>query len=648
MRNNSEEELDVYEVAPAYVNGFLHLGHLLEIFHWYALGKMSDPEVLKATTSNLKFKGQEIEALIRKLSSKKAPLISWGSDVNGTPILRKVLAQNPDLDLNDPRSRPIIDGYVDQYEELNKEAYRKYGLLTNYKESNQDYYRTDEPKVKKLLSEFMEKVKSTGRLVLKEHPSPYCVNCKTNLPKIDIKDIEIPGHRYLIDCFDEEGLNYKFMTTTPKFLRGAVFFTYKVGDVRYSKLQGKTLKIPLKDGTSISAKVKASSVVSEEVGSGLSYVTAYGNQKDIEILRELGYDKGSSLYDPKGNLMIKTIELEELVNPPSITESPVKISIHAQRKDCNSPIIITSSPQLLVVPTEEDIENMLKRVGDRSILNKTNPIGTELKQYFNSKSLKAYIERLEPWCISRDKERSYSVEIPGYEQYVGDTWLLSSLLTNRLKGKYHRFQGSEIERTWLGYTLFVEEIMGRKNLSSVFIHGLVLDSMGRKISKSLGNAPDLESMIKKYGLASLRKQILSNDYTKNFKFNETQVSRWERLDIKLGQLENFFELNSSKESNLEEKLLTQDQLELVGLKKYKGLRLLGLFEKVLDFREEKVLSQDPHRIAGVPMNSAILCKTLDEVYFISRKLLKNKNSPQNYSRLLSRVRELKAILEIYN
>jgi len=152
-----------------------------------------------------------------------------------------------------------------------------------------------------------------------------------------------------------------------------------------------------------------------------------------------------------------------------------------------------------------------------------------------------WIDNLRPWCISRqiwfghripvwhkDEEMKVQVESPGesWEQDpdVLDTWFSSGLWTFSTLGwpnetddlkTYHPTtlieSGYDILFFWIARMVLMSGFfLGQVPFKTVYLHGLVRDGQGRKISKSLGNNIDPIDMIEKYGTDAVRLSLVTN------------------------------------------------------------------------------------------------------------------------------------------
>ena len=172
-------------------------------------------------------------------------------------------------------------------------------------------------------------------------------------------------------------------------------------------------------------------------------------------------------------------------------------------------------------------------------------------------------ESIQDWCVSRqlwwghripawykDNKVKVQVECPGegwvQDEDVLDTWFSSALWpfstlgwpenTDLLKRYYPTsvlVTGYDIIFFWVARMLFQGiEFTGKAPFKDILIHGLIRDSQGRKMSKSLGNGVDPFDVIAKYGTDSLRYFLTTNSAPGlDLRFDETKIeSSWNYLN----------------------------------------------------------------------------------------------------------------------
>lgn len=188
-----------------------------------------------------------------------------------------------------------------------------------------------------------------------------------------------------------------------------------------------------------------------------------------------------------------------------------------------------------------------------------------------------WIDNLRDWCISRqiwyghripvwykDKEMKVQIESPGagweQDQDTLDTWFSSGLWTFSTLGwpdqtddlkTYHPTAvletGYDILFFWVARMILMSTfLLGEIPFRSVYLHGLVRDGQGRKMSKSLGNIIDPLDMIEKYGADATRLSLLIGAAPGNdVPLSEDKIRGYKNFANKLWNISRFVLSNSA-------------------------------------------------------------------------------------------------------
>jgi len=394
----------------------------------------------------------------------------------------------------------------------------------------------------------------------------WCPSCNTAISDIEVEHETEEGHLWHIR-YEVEGEPGKFVeiaTTRPETMFGDTGVAVHPDDERYKDLVGKTLILPI-----VGRRIPlfADEYVDKAFGTGAVKVTPAHDPNDFEMgqrhhleeikvigntgkmLEGAGKYEGMDRYDCR-KALVK--ELEEIGALVSVEDHEHAVG-HCSR--CHSTIEPLISKQWFV-KMETLAKPAIEAVKDGRI------------QFVPERFTKIYInwlENIRDWCISRQLwwghripawycddcgetsvSRTDLTECPHchskhihQDEDVLDTWFSSGLWpfetfgwpdeTEDLKHFYPTatlVTGYDIIFFWVARMVMMGLAFGKDiPFHHVFIHGLVRDSQGRKMSKSLGNGIDPVEVIEKYGADTLRFMLI----TGNTPGNDMRFY-WERVE----------------------------------------------------------------------------------------------------------------------
>lgn len=393
----------------------------------------------------------------------------------------------------------------------------------------------------------------------------WCVNCNTALSDIEVEHADEAGHLWYIryPVVEEEGTYLTIATTRPETMLGDTAVAVNPEDKRYGYLVGKTLRLPLTDRI---IPIIADSYVDLEFGTGAVKITPAHDPNDFEMgmrhnlenivvigmdgnmTAEAGKYAGQERYECRKNVVKELDEKGFLVKIEDLTHAVG----HCQRCHCVVEPLV--SKQWFV-----KMEPLVKAAVDCVEDGRTQFVPERF-----TKSYTNWMDNIHDWCISRQiwwghripvwycdecgeviASRTDIAKCPKCGGHVHqdedalDTWFSSALWpfstmgwpekTELLKQFYPTsvlVTGYDIIFFWIARMLVMGmEFMKEIPFHRVFIHGLVRDSQGRKMSKSLGNGIDPLEVIDKYGADTLRFMLI----TGNTPGNDMRFY-WERVD----------------------------------------------------------------------------------------------------------------------
>lgn len=372
----------------------------------------------------------------------------------------------------------------------------------------------------------------------------WCPRCTTALSDLEVNHHEHAANLYYIryPLVDMEGF-VTVATTRPETLLGDTAVAVHPEDERYRHLVGKSCQLPLMGRV---LPIIADSYVQPEFGTGALKITPAHDPNDFEVGLRHGLervrviDDHGVMNDQAGGYAgldrdVCRKEVVEALEAQDLLEGiePYRHMVgHCQR--CHTVIEPTLSKQwfVKVKPLAEEAIRAV-REGDTSIVPKKWK-----NDYF------AWMENIRDWCISRQiwwghripawyclecGETTVAIEAPEvcnacqgsrFEQDsdVLDTWFSSALWPFSTMGWPDRTKelevyyptsllvtGFDILTFWVARMLMMGlKFMGDTPFREVYIHALVRDIEGRKMSKSLGNVIDPLAVIDEYGADAFR------------------------------------------------------------------------------------------------------------------------------------------------
>lgn len=395
------------------------------------------------------------------------------------------------------------------------------------------------------------------------------------LSDLEVDYKEVKGSLWHIRYPLQDGTGHLVVATTrPETLLGDTAVAVHPEDERYNSLIGKSVKLPLTDRL---IKIIGDDYVDREFGSGVVKITPAHDFNDYEIGKRHQLES-ISILDRKGALNENVPKAYQGLTAKKAREQVVsdlesggfleKIEAHVHSVGHCSRSGVVVEPLLSeqwFVKTSE-ISLPAKRVVES---------GTVLFEPESwTKTYLHWMNIIQDWCISR--QLWWGHRIPAWhcddcshvtvvendpqscescqstkihqEEDVLDTWFSSALWpfstmgwpneTEALRTFYPTnvvVTGHDIIFFWVARMIMAGlEFKKDVPFRSVYIHGLVRDSEGRKMSKSLGNSADPVELIEKFGADALRFTLLSQVSTgKDLKFSDQRLEGYRNFMNKL-------------------------------------------------------------------------------------------------------------------
>ena len=418
----------------------------------------------------------------------------------------------------------------------------------------------------------------------------WCPVCKTSISDAEVEHVEQEGHFWHIKypIVGEEGRFVEIATTRPETMLGDTAIAVHPDDERYKDIVGKMLLLPI---VNKEIPVIADPYVDKEFGTGCVKITPAHDPNDFEVgkrhnLPEInvmnddgtinangGKYEGMDRYEARKAIVA---ELESMGLLVKVVPHVHAVGTHDRCKTTVEPLV----KQQWFVKMDEMAKPAIAALKEGRLKFVPENYG---KTYLH------WLEGIRDWCISR--QLWWGHRIPAYycdecgEMVVSkdaptccpkcgcthmtqdpdtlDTWFSSALWPFSTLGwpkktpEYEYFYPTDVLVTgydiiffWVIRMVFSGiEQTGKEPFHTVLIHGLVRDSQGRKMSKSLGNGIDPLEVIDKYGADALRMTLMTGNAPGNdmrFYYERVEASR--NFANKIWNASRFIMMNMEKAS----------------------------------------------------------------------------------------------------
>ncbi|NCD00611.1 valine--tRNA ligase [bacterium] len=435
--------------------------------------------------------------------------------------------------------------------------------------------------VKKMFVDMYEK----GVIYRGERVVNWCPRCHSTLAD---DEVEYDNQKAKLYTFKyQKDFPFAISTTRLETKIGDTAVAVNPKDKRYKKYIGKVFEVNFA-GIDLKIKVISNNNVDPEFGTGALGVTPAHSLVDwqmaqeeklplIKVINEDGKIKeGFGEYSGKTSLearemIAERLEKDSLMEQVEEIENNLSVCYR-----CDSPIEPLPSKQWFV-----SVDKKIDSLGGKSLKEAALEVAKKKEiEFVPNRFEKRYcdwMENLHDWCISRQIWFGHRIPVwyKGEEVYVGennpgdgweqdpdtlDTWFSSGLWTfstlgwpdNYVNGekkgdllKYHPTQvletGYEIITLWVSRMIMMSLLaVNEIPFETVYLHGMILDKNGKKMSKSKGNGIDPVDISDKFGTDSARLSLLiGNTAGNDSRLDEEKISNYRNFVNKLWNISRY-------------------------------------------------------------------------------------------------------------
>ncbi len=481
----------------------------------------------------------------------------------------------------------------------------------------------------KAVTEVFVKMHEKGYIYKGARMINWCPVCNTSISDAEVEYQEQAGHFWHIKypLMNDDGTVsttefLTFATTRPETMLGDTAVAIHPEDERYQHLIGRKVMLPLMNRE---IPIVTDTYVDREFGTGVVKITPahdpndfeVGKRHDLPIINVMNDDAtinenggkfaGMDRYEARKAIVSELDEMGLLVK---IEDHSHNVGTHDRCKTTIEPLVKEQwfvKMEELIKPAREAVKNgQIKLIPERME-----------KNYYN------WTDNIRDWCISRQlwwghripayycdecKEVIVARQTPSVCPKCGcthltqdpdtlDTWFSSALWpfetlgwpeqTEDLKYFYPTdvlVTGYDIIFFWVIRMIFSGyEQMGEKPFKTVLFHGLVRDSQGRKMSKSLGNGIDPLEIIDQYGADALRLTLITGNAPGNdMRFYYERVENSRNFANKVWNASRFIMMNMDTAAVAGRQITTPAAEELAPVDKWILSKLNTLAKDVTD------------------------------------------------------------------
>ena len=454
----------------------------------------------------------------------------------------------------------------------------------------------------KAVKEVFVRLYEKGLIYRGERIINWCPKCLTSISDAEVEYEEQAGHFWHLRYPLKDGTGYvNLATTRPETLLGDTAVAVNPNDERYKDLVGKTLILPI---VHREIPIVADDYVEPDFGTGVVKITPAHDPNDFEVglrhnlpvINVMTDDAKINDDYPKYAGMDRYEARKAIVEDLQTEGALVKIEDYSHNVGTCYRCSTTVEPRV----SKQWFVKMKPLAGPAIDAVKNDD--TEFVPPHFEKTYFHWLENIRDWCISR--QLWWGHQIPAFycddcgeltvtkensavcpkcgksmrqDPDTLDTWFSSALWpfstlgwpdnTPEMEYFYPTsvlVTGYDIIPFWVMRMMFSGlEHVGKVPFKTVLIHGLIRDSLGRKMSKSLGNGIDPLEVISQFGADALRLTLITgNAPGSDMRYSEEKMTASRNFANKLWNASRFVHMNiddHNVENKLPDTLETEDK-----------------------------------------------------------------------------------------
>jgi valyl-tRNA synthetase len=561
-------EIFSVDTPPPNISGRMHIGHAYSYSHEDFVARF------------FRMKGRNV-------------FYPFGTDDNGLPserfVEKKANVRANRMDRNEFIKLCIVT-IKEIVPEFSKD-WKNLGMSCDFSKT----YSTIDDYSRKISQKYFIDLFKKGHAYRQEAPVVWCPHCQTAIAQAELEDKESETlfNDIVFKLADKKDLI--IATTRPELLSSCVAVFVHPDDKRYKKLIGQKAQVPI-FGNKV--EILADKKVDPEKGTGAVMCCTFGDKTDVEWFKEYKlplvislekYGKmtgqakkyaGLSTKDARQNIIEDLKKKNLLIAQKKITHS---VNIHER---CKNEVEILNSLQWYIKILDKKkifielgkkikwhppfmrtrYENWISNLGWDWAISRQRFFGIPFPVWYCEKcgEVKLAEEKDLPVDPLTDKPKGKCAKCGSSkftpEKDVLDTWATSSISpqlalqlffsekeAQKMIPMNLRPQAHDIISTWLFYTVVRSNFHFDKiPWKDVMISGHVLDSSGRKMSKSIGNVVAPQEILEKYGSDALRYWSAGSSLGQDINYSEDEIKIGKKTTTKLWNAARFMAMNVKK------------------------------------------------------------------------------------------------------